>query len=82
MRLHKSFNLAGIDITSFLRVFNLLDNKVVVNVFGDTGKPDYTTEGRNIGDDPNRLNTVEEYLKYPWNYGEPRRIEFGFEFSF
>ncbi|MBX3006925.1 MAG: TonB-dependent receptor [Melioribacteraceae bacterium] len=82
LRLHKSFNLAGIDITSFLRVFNLLDNKVVVNVFGDTGKPDYTTEGRNIGNDPNRLNTVEEYLRYPWNYGEPRRIEFGFEFSF
>jgi outer membrane receptor protein involved in Fe transport len=82
LRLHKSFNLAGMDITTFLRVFNLLDNKVVVNVFGDTGKPDYTTEGRNIGFDPNRPNTVEEYLKYPWNYGEPRRIEFGFEFSF
>jgi outer membrane receptor protein involved in Fe transport len=82
LRMHKTFNIAGLEVTSFLRVFNLLDNKVVVNVFGDTGKPDYTTEGRNIGVDPNRPNTVEEYLKYPWNYGEPRRIEFGFEFSF
>lgn len=82
LRLHKSFELAGLEVTTFLRVFNLLDNKVVVNVFGDTGKPDYTTEGQNIGDDPNRLNTVEEYLRYPWNYAEPRLVQFGFEFSF
>ncbi|MCX7875103.1 MAG: TonB-dependent receptor [Melioribacteraceae bacterium] len=82
LRLHKSLNVLGLNVTTFLRVFNLLDNKIAVNVFGDTGKPDYTTEGKNIGYDPNRPNTVEEYLRYPWNYGEPRRVEFGFEFSF
>lgn len=82
LNVHKTFPLFGLKITSFLRVFNLLDNKIPINVFGDTGKPDYTTEGRNIGYDPKRPNTVEEYLRYPWNYGEPRRVEFGFEFSF
>ncbi|MEW6652223.1 MAG: TonB-dependent receptor, partial [Bacteroidota bacterium] len=82
MRMHKTLDLFGLNVTTFLRVFNLLDSKVAVNVFGDTGKPDYTTEGKNIGYDPNRPNTVEEWLRYPWNYGEPRRVEFGFEFSF
>lgn len=82
LRMHKTFGVFGLNVTTFLRVFNLLDNKIAVNVFGDTGKPDYTTEGKNIGPDPNRPNTVEEYLRYPWNYGEPRRVEFGFEFSF
>ncbi|MFZ6032162.1 MAG: TonB-dependent receptor [Melioribacter sp.] len=82
LRLHKTFDIAGISVTSFLNVFNLLDTRVVVNVFGDTGKPDYTTEGRNVGDDPNRPNTVQEYLRYPTNYGEPRLIQFGLELSF
>lgn len=82
LRLHKTFNIAGLDVTTFLRIFNLLDSKIAVNVFGDTGKPDYTTEGQNIGNDPNRPNTVEEYLRYPTNYAEPRLVQFGFEFSF
>jgi hypothetical protein len=60
----------------------LLDNKVVLNVFGDTGKADYTTEAQNIGEDPARPNTVEEYLNYPWHYAAPRLVEFGFEFQF
>ncbi|MGK9475580.1 TonB-dependent receptor [Melioribacter sp. OK-6-Me] len=82
LRLHKTFDIAGISLTSFLNVFNLFDTRVVVNVFGDTGKPDYTTEGRNVGDDPKRPNSVEEYLRYPTNYGEPRLIQFGLELSF
>jgi outer membrane receptor for ferrienterochelin and colicin len=82
LSMHKTFGVFGLNVTTFLRVFNLLDNRIAVNVFGDTGKPDYTTEGKNIGPDPKRPNTVEEYLRYPWNYGEPRRVEFGFEFSF
>jgi outer membrane receptor protein involved in Fe transport len=82
LKLHKTFSIIGLDVTTFLRVFNLLDNRIPINVFGDTGKPNYTTEGQNIGPDPNRPNTVEEYLRYPWHYGEPRLIQFGFEFSF
>jgi len=81
LKLHKSWNIAGLDVTTFLQVFNLLDNKVVVKVFGDTGQPDYTTEGRNVGYDPARPNTVEEYMRKPENYGEPRLVQFGFEFS-
>ncbi len=82
LRLHKTFPIAGLDVTTFVQVFNLLDNKVVQNVFADTGSPDYTTQAQNIGYDPARPNTVEEYLKNPTNYAAPRLIQVGFEFSF
>jgi len=82
LKLNKSFALEGIGINVFLRIFNLLDNKVAVNVFGDTGQPDFTTETQTIGYDPSRPNTVEEYIKYPWHYGEPRNVQLGFEISF
>ncbi|HZW38486.1 MAG TPA: TonB-dependent receptor [Ignavibacteriaceae bacterium] len=82
LKLNKLFNVAGINVNTFLQIFNLLDTKIVVNVFGDTGRPDFTTEGQNVGEDAARPNTVAEYLRYPWNYGEPRLVQFGFEFSF
>ncbi|MGD8778871.1 MAG: TonB-dependent receptor [Ignavibacteria bacterium] len=82
MRAHKNFDLFGLTITTFVRVFNLFDNKIVSNVFGDTGKADYTTEAQNIAEDPARPNTVEEYINYPWHYAAPRRVEFGFEFQY
>ena len=47
----------GVDLNAFIRIFNLFDNKVTVNVFGDTGQPDFTTETQNIAYDPNRPNT-------------------------
>ncbi|MDP2362357.1 MAG: TonB-dependent receptor, partial [Ignavibacteria bacterium] len=82
LKLDKSFNLMGLDITAFLKIFNLFDNKVAVNVFGDTGQPNFTTETQTVGYDPNRPNTVEEYVKYPDHYGTPRNVQLGFEISF
>lgn len=82
LKLDKTFNLMGLNITAFLRVFNLLDNKVTVNVFGDTGQPDFTTETQNVGYDASRPNTVEEFIRYPDRYGEPRNVQFGFDLSF
>lgn len=81
LRLHKTFDLIGVNLTAFLQIFNLLDNDVVQHVFGDSGKPDFTTEGNNVGEAPDAVNTVEEYLVRPWYYGEPRRIQFGIDIS-
>ncbi len=82
LKLDKDFDLMGLDITAFLKVFNLLDNKIAVNVFGDTGQPDFTTETQNVGYDSSRPNTVAEYVKYPDHYGEPRNVQLGLEISF
>jgi hypothetical protein len=82
IRIQRTFELQGITgITAYLQVFNLLDNRIAMNVFTDTGVPDYTAQNQNIGSG-NRINTVQEYEKYPWFYGEPRQVQFGIEFSF
>jgi outer membrane receptor protein involved in Fe transport len=81
-KVDRSFDLGGIDLNVFLRVFNLLDNRNPIRVFGDTGQPDFTTETQTIGDNPDRPNTLEEYVKYPDHYGEPRNVQFGLELSF
>ena len=82
LKLDKTFQLIGIDITAFLRVFNLLDNRIPLKVFGDTGQPDFTTETQDIGENSDRPNTVEEYFKYSDHFGEPRNIQFGLDISF
>ena len=82
LKIDKTFNLGGLDINAFLRIFNLLDNRNPIRVFGDTGEPDFTTETQTIGENSQRPNTVEEYVKYPDHYGEPRNVQFGFELSF
>jgi len=82
LRAYKTFKLYGMDLTVFLQIFNLLDTRVVVNVFDDTGEPNFTTTGQNVGADPRRPTSVADYLKYPTNYGEPRNIQFGVELSF
>ncbi|MDZ7625176.1 MAG: TonB-dependent receptor [Ignavibacteriaceae bacterium] len=82
LKIDKTINFSGFNLNIFLRVFNLLDNKNPIRVFGDTGQPDFTTEIQNIGENSQRPNTPEEYVKYPDHYGEPRNVQFGFEFSF
>jgi hypothetical protein len=82
LKVNKSFDVFGYNLNAFIRVFNLLDTKTVVNVFADTGDPSYTTEAQNVGEDANRPNTVEEYLTRPWNYVPPRLVQLGFDIEF
>lgn len=82
LRAYKSFKLYNMDVTAFVQVFNLLDTRVPVNVFSDTGQPNFTTITQDIGADLRRPTSVADYIKYPTNYGEPRNIEFGIELSF
>jgi hypothetical protein len=77
---NKTFNLAGIRLTAYLKVFNLFDARNVAKVFTDTGAPDYTTQV--IPEDPNRPNTVAEYQRDPTRYAAPRLVQTGIEFSF
>ena len=82
LKIDRTFNLGGLDINAFIKVFNLLDTKNPIRVFGDTGQPDFTTSTQTVGENSERPNTVEEYTKYPDHYGEPRNVQFGFELSF
>ena len=52
----------GVDLSVYLKVFNLFDARTVVNVWGDTGEPDFTTTVQNVSEDAQRPNTVAEYI--------------------
>lgn len=68
LRGEKYFNLDIVNLSVFVRVFNLF-NEYYVNgfVFNDTGSPDYTLYPE----------TVAATLYDPSRYFQPRRIEFG-----
>jgi len=68
LRGEKYFNLDIVNLSVFLRVFNLLNEHFVNGfVFSDTGSPDYALYPE----------TVRAQLYDPSRFFEPRRIEFG-----
>ncbi|MDX1701646.1 MAG: TonB-dependent receptor, partial [Melioribacteraceae bacterium] len=84
LKLHNVFQIGSFEFTAYVKVFNLLDAEIVSDVFTDTGQADFTTEAQSLlgVNDPNRPNSVEEYLVRPWYYEPPRRVQVGIDFSF
>lgn len=84
LKVHNVFKIGDYDLTLYMKVFNLLDSEIIRDVFTDTGKADFTTEAQSlIGvDDPNRPNSVSDYLTRPYYFDAPRKIQLGLEFSF
>ncbi|RMF69774.1 MAG: TonB-dependent receptor, partial [Calditrichaeota bacterium] len=67
----KSFRFNNYHIKFFAKIFNLLDSKNPLNVFGDTGEADFTfTQRQAISADPT-------FFLRPDFYSEPRRIQLG-----
>jgi outer membrane receptor for ferrienterochelin and colicin len=75
LELHKSFEFMNSTIQFFIKIFNLLDLKNPLTVFGDTGKPDYTIQEKTVIEyDPGWFN-------YPNYYSAPRNIYIGTKIS-
>lgn len=71
---YREFSLGRVRPRVFLQVFNLLDRRNVQGVYGDTGRPDYTTVTAGAYDPGFYVN--------PGFYSEPRRVHAGVEFRF
>jgi len=56
-------------------MFNILDSKNPVNVFGDTGEADFTFNSR-------ALQADQTFFVRPDFFSEPRRIQVGASFGF
>jgi len=86
LNVFKVFTISDFQLKAFLKVFNLLDEKVVSNVFTDTGEPDFTVEYRNKVENEETLATrghsYKDYLIQPWHYFAPRRVQLGLEWLF
>jgi hypothetical protein len=84
LRAFKSFRIEPINLSVFLKVFNLFDRRNEIRVYGETGRARATPAALGIGalTGAYRLNTLEEYLLHPDFFSEPRQIQFGIEMSF
>jgi hypothetical protein len=79
LRAYKDFMIGTFKISIFTRVYNLLDIKNMLNVYGDSGVADFTQDIylRKLAGQTKIVNTVDQYYANPTFYSEPRRIEFG-----
>ena len=72
----KKFSIQKINFEFFIRLYNLFDSKNPVNIWTDTGKPDYTVrEKQDVEADP-------LWFIRPDFYSEPRRVQIGTKFYF
>jgi outer membrane receptor for ferrienterochelin and colicin len=72
---YNTFELAGVSLQMFVRVLNLFDDRNPINVWGDTGKPDFTLQVREINEyDPG-------WFDVPTYYSEPRTVYVGTKIS-
>jgi len=72
----KNLTLGDYSVKFFAKVFNVLDAKNPVNVFGDTGEADFTfTQLQALSADPS-------FFVRPDFYSQPRRIQIGARVGF
>lgn len=81
LKANKMFEVFGLNVNTFLLVYNLFDIKNEYGVYGSSGRAnvDLETEFASpiIGH-----NTIEEYVNNPQMYSSPRRISVGFNVNF
>jgi hypothetical protein len=94
MNVRKTFEIAdGYNTTFYVKVYNILDIRNEIHVYGDTGSSDYSTaaelqredeirEGLDDNPDFVRWGTYDEYMLQPWRYSAPRQIQFGTTLEF
>ncbi len=85
LHMFKTFQVAGVDLNAFVRLFNVLDQRNEIGVYGQTGRASASLRALGVealAQNPNRVNPVQDYLLRPDFYGEPREVQFGLEFSF
>ena len=80
LRADKVFKLAGLEIKTFLLIYNVLDIKNEYGVYGTTGRANADLNTKYAGDVIG-LNTIEQYINNPSMYSSPREIRLGFGFG-
>lgn len=73
----KYFQISGVNLSVFLKVYNLLDTPNEIDVFGDTGRAGYTLELTRSQVAPRGVNTIADYFRRPDFYSAPRQVVLG-----
>jgi len=87
LKIFRNISVGKSKITLFVDIYNLLDVRNELIVWGNTGRanknldePD-TPEEISWYDSDYRINTIREHYTHPEWYSEPRKIQFGFNIS-
>ena len=85
MKLFKYIQFSGMNWKLYINIYNLLDRRNEIIVYGDSGRADETIE-KNRAEiispfEPLRPNTINQFFNRPDWYDEPREIQFGLQFS-
>jgi outer membrane receptor protein involved in Fe transport len=78
----KYFNLAGLSLSGFIKIYNLFDTANELNVFTDTGRAGYTLDETRPQAPPHGVNTIQEFFTRPDFYSAPRQILVGASVDF
>jgi outer membrane receptor protein involved in Fe transport len=81
LRAEKTFKIGGIDVNTFLLVYNVLDIKNEYGVYSTTGRANVDLNTK-YASDIIGLNTIQQYVNNPSMYSSPREIRLGFGFGF
>lgn len=81
LKADKNFNIAGININTYLLVYNVFDIRNEYGVYATTGRATFDLNTKYAGT-INGLNTIEQYIKNPAMYSAPRQIRVGFRVGF
>lgn len=73
--IYKEFSIGRLRPRIFLQVFNVLDRRNALSVYGDTGAPDVTFSAPLVSADAG-------YFTRPNFFSEPRRIHLGLRFQY
>jgi hypothetical protein len=81
LRADKIFNVFGLNIRTYITIYNALDIRNEFGVYSTTGRAnaDLNTQ---YAVDVIGLNTIEEYINNPSMYSTPREIRVGIGFDF
>jgi len=78
----KYLKLAGLNLSVFLKIYNLFDTANELNVFTDTGRAGYTLAETQQQSPPRGVNTIQQYFIRPDFYSAPRQVLLGAALDF
>jgi len=81
LKADKTLNIAGININTYLLVYNVFDIRNEYGVYATTGRASFDLNTKYAGT-INGLNTIDQYIKNPAMYSAPRQIRVGFRVGF
>ncbi len=81
LRFSKEWKPWGHSLIFFIKIYNLFDRQNEITVYNDTGRAGYSLVKHFLGNRQTVVNTLDDWLKRPDFYSEPRKILLGFTFT-